>query len=882
MIAEELRIRVVAETQQAERRLNNLTSQTDSAAGAGGNLTTIMGKAKVAIAAAGVAAAAAGAAYMAHLVRQGMAAADEQAKLARQLGMTNEQLAVMQRAAQLSGMSSRQLTTNVDRLNRRLGEAHTNGGRAADALDDLGLSTRDLMNLGPDQQMELLADALAGVQDEFERTRIATDLFGRSGGQMLDFLDNASDNLDRARDEVDRFGLALSETDTRVIEDINDDFSTMGAAVEGAAMQLAVAFSPALEVAANLVTNLATAIGGWAERMSEAVRWTNRLADAQEVLEAVEDGRSVKLTRLQQAIKTTRAEEERLSDVIGDTEQKLEDLRAGETRRYLTQKDRNSLEQTYIGQLGRYQEKLDETSKQLKGLEEEERNLLQEKQKGADAAEESTEATLDGIREEETALERLERELDRIAAFRRAGLMTELEELQAKERARTQYLEALQAEGENIQLVASGNIAAVLRLRDQIAELQEEMRETATTPVSELMEEAADALEERLRQVDELHEQGIIDEEDHLRQRRDAYQRFIDSIHNLGESIEGFDEVEIIKDLNQEIKDLADTANEAAESGAAALSRVSREVQETQREKIAALREEIAERERLERADQRVRDRFDRMVEGNIDAIHRQRDEFIAAGVDEADAATWATGQIVKEYARMAQDIMGHISHVTNAFSALMRQLDRESEQQEERELARINDELDALKERHEAKLEFAEAEGASDTELQRLREELKEKEAEAQEEADEKEREIKRRQFKREQESRARQAAMAGAQAVVNALASIPFPASLGAAALIGTMYLDKVQSIRREEPPAFERGGSFVTSGEQLIKVGDGQSPRERVTVEPLTGPYRRSEGSDITINVNGVIAGRFEDVAYHVHKGIQRAKERGLIKD
>lgn len=293
-------------------------------------------------------------------------------------------------------------------------------------------------------------------------------------------------------------------------------------------------------------------------------------------------------------------------------------------------------------------------------------------------------------------------------------------------------------------------------------------------------------------------------------------------------------------------------------------------------------RDELLEAQRLqEEHNARVREDFDRMTESQIDAIHRRRDEFIAAGVDEVRANRWATEQIAAEYARMAQQAISAVSQIHSATMGLWSQMNAARDQRAQNEIANIRAELREMEDRHEREIAFAEAAGATEQELAVLRKQHLEDKQRAKEDADERERELLQKQFKREQSMRAAQTAMAGAQAVVNALATVQptIPAGVAAAALIGTMYAAQVAKIRAQEPPAFERGGSFVTSGPQMIMVGDGQSPRERVTVEPLSGPYRRG-GSPITININGVIGGR-EAVANWVHEGIIRGRERGKIR-
>jgi hypothetical protein len=241
------------------------------------SMASALGKVKVAAAAAAAAAVAAGVAYAANLVRTGLQAADEQAKLARQLGMTATELATLERAADLSGVSASNLTRSVEGLNRRLGEALEGAGPTADALERLGLSAEELVELSPQEQFEALGEAIEQLGSHAERSAAAQDLFGRSGQRMLLLLDGAEDTFARASGEVEAFGLALDSFDSARIEAINDNMSTLGTIMEGVALQIASAFAPALESITNAAVAAAHAIFGQTNATRELVEQQRRL-----------------------------------------------------------------------------------------------------------------------------------------------------------------------------------------------------------------------------------------------------------------------------------------------------------------------------------------------------------------------------------------------------------------------------------------------------------------------------------------------------------------------------------------------------------------------------------------------------------------------------
>lgn len=253
----ELSARITAQIQEFERGMDQASGKIDDFSGSAerggrraGRGMAVAGKAAAALSTAALAAVAAAAAAGAALVAlgaRGMKAGDEQAKLARQLGITNEELATLQRAAEFAGMSSSQLTTNMQRLNRSLGEAMQGTGQAGEAFQQLGLDVHDLQQMGADEQMAAIASAMQGLGSRAEQAAVSAQIFGRSGQEMLVFLDDAEANLERANTQVNAFGIALSEVETDRIETANDALSSIGAVIQGIANRIAARVAPLVE-----------------------------------------------------------------------------------------------------------------------------------------------------------------------------------------------------------------------------------------------------------------------------------------------------------------------------------------------------------------------------------------------------------------------------------------------------------------------------------------------------------------------------------------------------------------------------------------------------------------------------------------------------------
>jgi len=112
--------------------------------------------------------------------------------------------------------------------------------------------------------------------------------------------------------------------------------------------------------------------------------------------------------------------------------------------------------------------------------------------------------------------------------------------------------------------------------------------------------------------------------------------------------------------------------------------------------------------------------------------------------------------------------------------------------------------------------------------------------------------------------------------------LRTVPFPLSAVLAAGAGataSSLIDRGLS----QIPSFATGGDFVTSGEQLIRVGDNPSGRERVQVTPLGGdPAPNAPQGSVTVNVSGnVMSQDFVEgeLAEQIKEAVRRGTDFGI---
>lgn len=218
----------------------------------------------------GVAATAAGAAIGVKFVNDSLAAIDSQAKLAKQLNTTASSITTLDRAADMSGISMKNIESGAKNLEVALGEAAQGTGVAVDTLEKLGLTARDLQNLTLDDKIIKVNKAIQENIPATERAAAASDLFGKRAGFAISQL--TPETIAEAKREVVGFGVAVSDIDAAKIEAANDAMATVGLAIKGVSNQFTVTLAPVLEMIANDFKEAAIQTGGFKEEGVAAVQ----------------------------------------------------------------------------------------------------------------------------------------------------------------------------------------------------------------------------------------------------------------------------------------------------------------------------------------------------------------------------------------------------------------------------------------------------------------------------------------------------------------------------------------------------------------------------------------------------------------------------------
>jgi hypothetical protein len=196
--------------------------------------------------------------------------------LSARTGESAGNLLILRRAFENAGAGADSVGTTINRLQRAIVEAGQGSKEQAEAFAKLGLNIEELKNQTPTEQLQSVAQALSRVSNDTDRTAIAMDLLGRSGGELIPLLRAMGVELDVAKAQLGSAPDVINKVN-QAFDTIGDNFGAIGEKSNEFAAGLLEKLAPAL---AEITTNIANidaagfgrAVSGYIE---QTMRWLN-------------------------------------------------------------------------------------------------------------------------------------------------------------------------------------------------------------------------------------------------------------------------------------------------------------------------------------------------------------------------------------------------------------------------------------------------------------------------------------------------------------------------------------------------------------------------------------------------------------------------------
>jgi hypothetical protein len=177
-------------------------------------------------------------------------------------GISAATLSSFKLAADKSGSSLEGVALGLRFLGRNMSAATAGTGAAAEAFRALGISAVDSSGkLRPmDAVMMEVADRFASMENGAEKTALAIQLFGRSGSELIPFLNLGRAGLEQLRAEAERLGIVMSDQDAAAADKFKDALVSLQASIQGIGMTIGKILMPAAQGIAEMFTRMASGV----------------------------------------------------------------------------------------------------------------------------------------------------------------------------------------------------------------------------------------------------------------------------------------------------------------------------------------------------------------------------------------------------------------------------------------------------------------------------------------------------------------------------------------------------------------------------------------------------------------------------------------------
>ena len=207
------------------------------------------GTAKAALGALGVTL---GVAAFTGWIKGAIDAGDEAFNLSKKTGLAAQDVAGLQLAFKQAGVESAGMQTSLVKLSKGVAEGN-------EVFERLGVKVRgadgELKN--SKQVLYDVADVFATMPEGINKTALATEVFGKSGADLLPMLSEGSAGLRDMADMAEKLGLVMDEETVAAADGFNDTMELVGLASDGVARKVAAELLPTLKsLAGTMLDNV--------------------------------------------------------------------------------------------------------------------------------------------------------------------------------------------------------------------------------------------------------------------------------------------------------------------------------------------------------------------------------------------------------------------------------------------------------------------------------------------------------------------------------------------------------------------------------------------------------------------------------------------------
>lgn len=192
-------------------------------------------------------------------------------EMAEKVGMTVEQVSALKYAAEASGVEMETLEHGIGKMQKSLIEAAQKGGEPLEAFRRLGLTVNDFDGKNTLDQLMMIAEPLARIEDPALRASLAFKIFGRGAQELFPLLAQGSHGIKLLMQEAERLGFVMGDKDAKAAAELWQQFRLVQSAAMGVVRSIGAAVAAMQGEMLDHVLSVLLAIRDWIKANQEAV-----------------------------------------------------------------------------------------------------------------------------------------------------------------------------------------------------------------------------------------------------------------------------------------------------------------------------------------------------------------------------------------------------------------------------------------------------------------------------------------------------------------------------------------------------------------------------------------------------------------------------------
>lgn len=185
-------------------------------------------------------------------------------EMSTRTGIATESLSALTYAASFSSISMDQIGSAIGKMQRNLVESPKK-------FEELGINLEKFAKLKPEEQMAQLADAINRLPTAAQKTAAAMGVFGKSGAELLPFLAEGSEGINRLTKEAGNLGLVMDSRTAKAAAAMDDAMTRASSTIGALVVRIGAALAPTLTRLLDKIMAVTPVIVDWVNANSELV-----------------------------------------------------------------------------------------------------------------------------------------------------------------------------------------------------------------------------------------------------------------------------------------------------------------------------------------------------------------------------------------------------------------------------------------------------------------------------------------------------------------------------------------------------------------------------------------------------------------------------------